>query len=157
MKNRLTNVPATMPTIRVNDNGYCKAEPISPRLRKGRMAKMVVSEVMTMGRKRLCPPRQIAVTRGIPSRLNRFIVSTFRIESLIMIPLITTMPIIDMIFSDSPNSHRTRNTQNTSITISDRMTNGCTMLSNCAARMKYSNATATLNTNTSSPIIFRLE
>ena len=76
MKNRLTNVPATIPTIRVNDNGYCKADPISPRLRKGRMARIVVSEVMTMGRKRLCPPRQMAVTRGIPSRLNRFIVST---------------------------------------------------------------------------------
>ena len=53
--------------------------------------------------------------------------------------------VMDMIFNDSPNIHKTRNTQNTSITISERMTNGCTMLSNCAAKMKYSKATANRN------------
>ena len=42
-------MPAVMPAMRVSESGYCRADPMSPRERKGTKARMVVSEVMTMG------------------------------------------------------------------------------------------------------------
>ena len=156
-KKRLTSVPAVMPTTSVSESGYCRADPISLRCRKGSRASMVVSDVMTMGRSLLCPASMMACSRGIPSRRRRLMVSTFRMESLMMMPLMTMSPIIDITFSVSPSSHRTSTTQNTSITISSRMMKGWMKLSNCAARMKYSRARATLSTSDSSPIMRRLE
>ena len=113
-----------MPIISVSDNGYCRAEPISPLCRNGRMARMVVSDVITIGFNLWCPAVIIARNSGMPPCLSLLMVSIFSMESLIMIPLITTIPIIDITFTDSPNSHSTPTTKNTSITISRRIING---------------------------------
>ena len=130
--------------IIANDNGYCRAEPMSPRCSSGTMANTVVSDVMTIGFSRMCPAVIIALSRwrfpALPSCLFRlyslFIVSTFSIESLIIIPQATMMPIIDMMFSDSPQTYNANITIATSMTTSKRIIIGWTMLSNCAASMK---------------------
>ena len=129
-------VPIPMPTIMVSDNGYCRADPISPRFRNGKMASIVVNDVIMIGFSLLCPAIMIARSSDIPPRRSRLMVSIFRIESLIMIPLITTMPIIDITLTDSPNSQSAATTKNTSTTISSRIIRGWMKLSNCAARMK---------------------
>ena len=125
-----------MPTMSVNESGNCMAEPMSPLWRKGNSAKMVVSEVMTMGFSRRCPADQTAFSNGTPERYNLLMVSTFKMESLMMIPLMTTNPIMDMMFSDSPTIQSTSITTLTSMTISVKMMAGWSRLSNCAARMK---------------------
>ena len=116
------------------------AAPMLPLLRKGNMANMVVSEVIMMGRRRRWPASMMA--RRSPPLEGTFMcrlwlmVSIFRIESLMTIPLMTTMPVIDIRLIVSPMIHRATSTKNTSTTISSRMMSGCTRLSNWAARMK---------------------
>lgn len=55
MINRLTAVPIDIVPIMAMDNGFCSSEPISEENKSGTMAKIVVSEVMIMGRRRLRP------------------------------------------------------------------------------------------------------
>ena len=56
------------------------------------MPKMVVNEVMIIGRKRRRPASWIASIKGMPAFRYSFIASSFRIESLIIIPQVTTDP-----------------------------------------------------------------
>lgn len=53
MINKLTVVPIDIVPIIAIDNGFCNSEPISEEKSSGTIAKMVVSEVMIIGRKRL--------------------------------------------------------------------------------------------------------
>ena len=53
--NRLTAVPTDIVPIMAIDNGFCNSEPISDENSNGTIAKIVVSEVMIIGRKRLRP------------------------------------------------------------------------------------------------------
>lgn len=58
--NRLTAVPTDIVPIMAIDNGFCNSEPISDENSNGTIAKIVVSEVMIIGRKRLRPASWIA-------------------------------------------------------------------------------------------------
>ena len=76
------------------------------------------------------------------------IVSILRIESLITIPLITTIPIMDIKLREIPDSHRISIVKATSSGISTRRIIGRVNDSNCAARIKYSMRMATITTTT---------
>lgn len=99
----LTPVPTTIPIKMVNDKGNCKSAPIEPRERKGNREKMVVSDVMIIGNKRSRPASAIASINSMPSFRCRLMVSTFRMESLMTIPAITMIPVMDSKSMDKPN------------------------------------------------------
>ena len=126
----LTKVPTIIPTRMANDSGNCMSAPMEPLDMKGNKEKMVVSEVIMIGISRSCPARDIATIKAIPPRRCTLMVSIFKMESLITIPVITMTPVIDMMSMDMSKTHRMRSTKNTSITISERMMSGCTILSN---------------------------
>ena len=67
MINRLTAVPIDIVPIMAMDNGFCSSEPISEENNSGTMAKIVVSEVMIMGRRRLRPASWMASNKGTPA------------------------------------------------------------------------------------------
>ena len=48
--NRLTSVPTNIAPIIAMESGFCSSEPMSNENSSGTMAKMVVSDVMMMGR-----------------------------------------------------------------------------------------------------------
>ena len=48
--NKLTSVPINIAPIMAMESGFCNSEPISKENSNGTIAKMVVSEVMMMGR-----------------------------------------------------------------------------------------------------------
>ncbi len=100
--NRLTAVPMDIVPIMAIDNGFCSSEPISDENSNGTIAKIVVSEVMIIGRKRLRPASWIASSKGTPALRSSLIASSFRIESLITIPQVTINPIADIRFSVCP-------------------------------------------------------
>lgn len=134
--NRLTAVPTDIVPIMAIDNGFCNSEPISDENSNGTIAKIVVSEVMIIGRKRLRPASWIASNNGTPALRSSLIASSFRIESLITIPQVTISPIADIRFSVCPQSQSSNNAKATSIGISARTSKGCRKLSNCEARIK---------------------
>ena len=55
MINRLTNVPIIMAPIIAMANGFCSSDPMSELNNIGMRAKMDVSEVITMDRRRFSP------------------------------------------------------------------------------------------------------
>ena len=55
MMNKLTNVPNSMEPIMAIANGFWSSEPMSDANNSGTIAMMVVSEVMTIARKRRVP------------------------------------------------------------------------------------------------------
>ena len=142
-----------MPTNMANDNGNCISAPIEPLDMNGKRENMVVREVIMIGIKRSCPAMEIAGISDIPWRRCTVMGSIFKIESLITIPAITIIPVIDIISIDMPRIQRIRSTKNTSTAISDRIISGCIILSNCAAKMKNNNSNATTNTHKSQTII----
>ena len=107
--NRLTAVPTDIVPIMAIDNGFCNSEPISDENSNGTIAKIVVSEVMIIGRKRLRPASWIASNNGTPALRSSLIASSFRIESLITIPQVTISPIADIRFSVCPQSQSSNN------------------------------------------------
>ena len=62
--NRLTAVPIDIVPIMAMDNGFCSSEPISEENNSGTMAKIVVSEVIIIGRRRLRPASWMASGKG---------------------------------------------------------------------------------------------
>ena len=118
---------------------------------------MVVSEVMMMGRSLLRPASWIASSNGIPVFLNSLIASSFKMESLIMIPQVTINPMADIRLSVCPHIHNNNRANATSIGISSNTIRGCTKLSNWAARIKYINRMEIKRITTSSSSISRLE
>ena len=54
--NRLTSVPTNIAPIIAMESGFCSSEPMSNENSSGTIAKMVVSDVMVMGRSLLRPP-----------------------------------------------------------------------------------------------------
>ena len=55
MMNRLTSVPTDIAPIIAMESGFCNSEPMSNENSSGTIAKMVVSDVMMMGRSLLRP------------------------------------------------------------------------------------------------------
>lgn len=55
MMNRLTSVPTNIAPIIAMESGFCSSEPMSNENSSGTIAKMVVSDVMMMGRSLLRP------------------------------------------------------------------------------------------------------
>ena len=131
----LTMVPSTIPPMSATESGNWRSAPILPLTRNGAMARMVVREVMMIGVSLLLPPTMMALTREY-SFLRRLMVSTLRMESLMIMPHITTIPIMDIMFNPAPHIHNANNAPDKSATISDRIISGCTKDSNWAARMK---------------------
>ena len=129
---------------------------MEPRMRKGAMAPMVVRLVIRMGFSRRHPPKRMARSNGIPSRRRRFMVSTFRMESLITMPAITTMPMSDIRLILLPAIQRASSAPKMSTATSERMISGWASDSNCAARMKNRSSNETSRTRVSSWIIARL-
>ena len=155
--NRLTSVPINIAPIIAIESGFCNSDPISKENNNGTIAKMVVSEVIIMGRNLRLPASWIASRSGIPVLRNSLIASSFKIESLIMIPHVTIKPIADIRFSVCPHIHSSTRANATSIGISSSTTSGYTKLSNCAARIKYINRIEINRMTTSSSNILRLE
>ena len=85
------------------------------------------------------------------------IVSTLRMESLMTIPLMTTIPIMDMALMPAPQMSSSRNAPKMSTTISERMIRGWIRDSNCAAKMKYSRSMDTIAMSISSFMVSLLE
>ena len=139
------------------DRGFCNSLPMSNENKRGTMPKIVVRDVMMIGRRRRRPASCIASSRGVPSRRSSFIASSFKIESLMMIPHVTTIPIALIRFNVCPHSQRTSREAAMSIGNSRRTMRGCTKLSNWAASMKYMSKTDTMRMTTSSPSICRFE
>ena len=125
-----------MPPMMAKASGRCKSDPIPPVKRKGVNANMVVILVMSMGLSLRLPATDKARNNEYPSFCNCFMVSTFKIESLIMIPLITTMPIKDMRLMLLPNIHKNNKAPNISMGTSSNTIMGRVSDSNCAAKMK---------------------
>lgn len=124
--NRLTSVPINIAPIIAIESGFCNSDPISKENNNGTIAKMVVSEVIIMGRNLRLPASWIASRSGIPVLRNSLIASSFKIESLIMIPHVTIKPIADIRFSVCPHIHSSTRANATSIGISSSTTSGCT-------------------------------
>lgn len=146
-------VPKVIAPIMAMESGRCSSEPISEVNSSGTMAKIVVSVVMTIARKRFLPPVWIASVSGIPVFLSSLMVSSFKIESFITIPLEMTIPIADIRFSVSPHSHRQSKAKAISIGISAKTIRGCKKLSNWAHKIKYISKTDMHSITISSPII----
>ena len=127
--NRLTAVPIDIVPIMAMDNGFCSSEPISEENNSGTMAKIVVSEVMIMGRRRLRPASWMASSKGTPALRSSLIASSFSIESLITIPQVTISPMADIRFSVCPQIQSSKSANATSIGISARTSKGCRKLS----------------------------
>ena len=53
--NKLTNVPTNMAPIMAMERGFCNSEPISKENSNGTIAKIVVNDVMIIGRSLLRP------------------------------------------------------------------------------------------------------
>ena len=87
------SVPTTIDPIMAIASGRCSSEPISEVNSIGTIAKIVVSEVMMMGRRRRTPAVWIASKRGIPCLRSSLMASSLRIESLTTMPQVTIMPI----------------------------------------------------------------
>ena len=82
------------------------------------------------------PPRGWPRATASPFR-NSLMASSFRMESLMMIPHVTISPMADIRFRVCPHIHNRNRANATSIGISSSTMSGCTKLSNWAARMKY--------------------
>ena len=85
-------------------NGFCISTPSPFVKNNGTNASIVVIEVITIGLKRLSPATLTESAGVIPDFLNELIVSSFMIESFIIMPHITIIPVADIIFQLSPNS-----------------------------------------------------
>ena len=101
--NKLTNVPTNIAPIIAMESGFCNSDPMSNENSNGTMANMVVSDVMIIGNKRSRPASAIASINFMPSFRCRLMVSTFRMESLMTIPAITMIPVMDIKSMDKPN------------------------------------------------------
>ena len=137
MINKLTAVPINIAEIMAIESGFCSSLPISNVKSSGTIPKMVVSDVMMIGRSRRRPASWMASSNGTPALRSSLIASNFRMESLMMIPHVTTMPMALIRFSVCPQSHNTNRAAATSMGISNKTINGCRKLSNWAAKMKY--------------------
>ena len=84
--NRLTSVPTNIAPIIAMESGFCSSEPMSNENSSGTMANIVVSDVMMMGRSLLRPASWMASSNGIPALRNSLMASSFKMESLMMIP-----------------------------------------------------------------------
>ena len=135
--NRLTSVPTNIAPIIAMESGFCSSEPMSNENSSGTIAKMVVSDVMMMGRSLLRPASWMASSNGIPALRNSLMASSFKMEALMMIPHVTFSPMADIRFRVCPHIHNRSRANATSIGISSSTMSGCTKLSNWAARMKY--------------------
>ena len=89
-----------MALIRAMTRGFCNEEPKSEAKSVGTKAMIVVKLVMTMERSRLTPAVWMASWRGIPCRLRLLIMSSFKTESLTMIPHATTIERIAREYKD---------------------------------------------------------
>ena len=92
---------------------------------------------MMIGRRRRRPASCMASISGTPFLRSSLMASSFRMESLMMIPQVTTMPMALIRFMVWPHIHSTSKEAATSIGISSSTISGCRKLSNWAARMKY--------------------
>lgn len=138
------------------ESGFCSSEPMSNENSSGTIAKMVVSDVMMMGRSLLRPASWMASSNGIPALRNSLMASSFRMESLMMIPHVTISPMRHQVQGmpaypqqKQGKRHIYRNFQQ-----HDERLHG---LSNWAARMKYIARTEMKRITTSSSSIWRLE
>lgn len=121
----LTIVPIVIDPIIVIARGRCNSDPRSLENRTGIIAKIVVSDVIIIGRKRLIPAMWIASERGIPVALRSFMASNLRMESFITTPHVTIMPIADIRFRLSPQIQRIIKAKAVSTGISTSTINGC--------------------------------
>ena len=121
------------------------------------MAKIVVSEVIIIGRRRLRPASWMASGKGTPDLRSSLMASSFKIESLMTMPQVTISPMADIRFSVCPQSQSNNSAKATSIGISARTSKGCKKLSNCAARIKYISNSEIISITTSSSSISRFE
>ena len=128
--NRLTSVPTNIAPIIAMESGFCSSEPMSNENSSGTIAKMVVSDVMMMGRSLLRPASWMASSNGIPALRNSLMASSFKMESLMMIPHVTISPMADIRFRVCPHIHNRSRANATSIGISSSTMSGCTKLSN---------------------------
>ena len=121
------------------ESGFCNSLPISNVNSSGTIPNIVVNEVMIIGRRRRRPASWIASIKGTPSFRSSLIASSFKIESFMMIPQVTTIPIALIRFKVCPHIHNTSKEAATSIGISSRTIKGCKKLSNCAAKILKAN------------------
>ena len=153
----LTKVPTVIEPIMAMASGRWSSDPISDVKRVGTMAKMVVSEVIMIAVRRRWPAVCMASISGIPSFRSSLMASSFRMESLTIMPHVTIIPIADMRLSVWPKAMRVSSAKAVSIGISTNTMSGCTKLSNCAHSMKYISITDTSRITVSSFIILALE
>ena len=146
-----------MEPIMAMDNGFCNSDPMSEVKSSGTMAKMVVSEVMIIGRKRLRPAVWIASMSGVPALRSSLMESSFRMESFTTIPQVTMIPMADIRFSVCPNIQSETKAKDMSMGISTNTMSGWRKLSNWAQRIKYISRMDTNRIMANSPIIFSLE
>ena len=111
-------------------NGFCNSEPISLKKNVGIKANIVVREVMIIALNLLCPAVCIASIRGSPFFLSSLIISIFKIESLMITPQVTMIPIALIKFSVCPQISKVKRANITSMGISANTIKGCKKLSN---------------------------
>lgn len=126
----LTSVPTTIEPIIATARGRCRRLPISSVNSMGTIARMVVREVMIIGRRRREPAVWIASSNGLPSFRRELMASSFNMESLTTIPQVTIMPMADMMLSVWPKIHSVSNAKAVSTGISKSTMRGCVKLSN---------------------------
>ena len=107
-----------------------------PLDRNGQTAKMVVNEVIMIAFTLSDEASMTARSRLSPALRIRLIVSIFRMESFMTMPVMTIRPIIDIRLMLTPKIHRTSKATKTSTTISERMISGWTRDSNWEARIR---------------------
>ena len=95
----------------------CSSLPISNVKSSGTIPNIVVNDVMMIGRRRRRPASCMASIRGTPSLRSSLIASSFRMESLMMIPQVTTIPMALIRFMVWPHIQSTSKEAATSIGI----------------------------------------
>ena len=153
----LTIVPMLIALIMATASGFCNSEPMSKVNRIGIIEKRDVSAVMMIALNLLIPPVWIASISGIPPFLNSLIRSIFRMESVRITPIVTTIPMALIRFNVCPVSQSTTKVKAISIGISINTINGWRKFSNWDARMKYINRIDINNIIINSFSICRLE
>ncbi len=131
--NRLTSVPTDIAPIIAMESGFCNSEPMSnENSRNGTIAKMVVSDVVVV-RSLLRPASWMTSSNGIPALRNSLMASSFRMESLMMIPHVTISPMADIRFKVCPHIHNRSRANATSMGNFQQHDGSTRKLSNWAA------------------------
>ena len=133
MTSKVIIVDVTSPPITANAIGERKEAPSPNPKHIGNMANMVVALVINIGRIRNWAAIMIASSSGCPSSRKRLMASTRMMELFTAIPANMMIPIKAIILNVCPVNKNARIHPTPATGIVNKIVNGCSNDSNCAA------------------------